>query len=285
MSADALETAFIERFLIAWDEQRVKSPGLPEFNTENIESSVPAIVGEAWSFLRLLDRDRVNNAIRAVLAPLAAGADLDNIVARANVQRLTIREATFETPAVMETDAALLRRYLLAFDRPSAGSRDRYLYEAWTAWPEMGDCRVNGRAIHGRRGETDIVVIGPGGRAATDEEKTLVRNAVLQEHVRPEAVAVRVVDATRVEYASELVVEIAPGPDAEIVRMEALGRVQAAAAARILIGAEIPDGFIRGAAYGANIIKVRDLLDVIIEPDPYSVPVPTTTDVAVEVRP
>jgi phage-related baseplate assembly protein len=185
----------------------------------------------------------------------------------------------------MEDDASLLRRYLLSFDRGSAGSEDRYLYEAWTAWPQMGDARVNGFGVHGRRGDTDIVIGGPGGRAPTASERRVVANACLAPNVKPEAVSVAVILARRVEYAVRLVVEVPPGPDKALVEADVAALVTAAAAARTVIGGEIPAGFFAGIAYGAgNVIKVRDLAPVAIDPDPYTEPVMVSLSVSAEVR-
>lgn len=284
LSFESMLSDFLARFIAAWDAERVRDPTLPAYTVSDLETDSVVIVGEAFSYLRFLDRARVNDAIKAVLAPLARGPALDNVVARANVARLVVKPATDTAPAVMESDVALLRRYLMSFDRASAGSRDRYLYEAWTAWPGMGDARVNGRAVHGRLGDTDIVIAGPDGRDATTEERAIIRAAVTDDRVRPEAVAVRVVNATRALYSVSLSIETAPGPDPEIVRAEAEARVKAAADSRLLIGAEIPPGYLEGAAYGANVIRVYDLAPVSIDPEPYQIPVAVSISVAVTVR-
>ncbi|BAP94472.1 baseplate assembly protein [Aurantimonas phage AmM-1] len=286
LSFEDLRLAFLQRFQTEWDGERAIDPNLPAWDVGSLEANPVARVGaRAWSYLRTLDRGRVNDAIKAVLAPLATGADLDNVVARVNVERLVIREATATAPAIVEGDASLLRRYLLAFDRPSAGSRDRYLYEAWTAWPEMGDASVVGRAVHGRAGESDVVVTGPGGRVPTEGELATVRAAVTAPHVKPEALGVSALAATRREYQADLVVTVpASGPDAEIVRLEAVARVRAAGDGRTVIGGEVPADLLSGAAYGANVIKVRDRAPVVIEPDSYTVPVLTEITVDVEVR-
>lgn len=286
LSSEAMQTAFQTRFLAFWATAREKDPSLSAYDATSLEADPANIVGEAVNYLRLLDRARVNDAVRAVLAPLATGTNLDNIVARQGVQRLEVVPANpaTNTPALMETDAALLRRYLLSFDRPSAGSAGRYLCEVFRAFPLAGDARVNGRAIHGRRGDTDVVVSGPGGRDATDAEMAAVRAAVLDPSVVPEAVSVSVLRATRLPYSVSLVVEVPPGPDASLLAQEAALRVRAVTDERTRIGGEIPAGLLSGAAYGPNVIKVRDLAPVAILPDPYTVPVCVGVTVTAEVR-
>lgn len=288
---EAMFSLYVDRFLVAWAAERTIDPTLPDFNVLTLRSDPVAITLRTLAFLRLLDRQRVNDVVKALLAPLAGGSDLDNVAARQNVERLVIVPASGQTPAVLESDASLLRRYLLSFERASAGSRNRYLYEAHTAWPQsadltngLWDAKVNGWREHGRRGDTDIVIIGPAGRLATDGEKKLVRDAVTHPSVQPEAVAVTVLNAQRAEYAVDLVIEVSSGPDAELVRLEAVSRVTNAATSRVQIGGEIPAGYLAGAAYGASVIRVRDNAPVAIAADAYTVPVMVGCSIAVEVR-
>lgn len=281
-----LKAEFLARFLEVWTVQRVADPTLPQYNVETLETD-PVVISaaEAWAYLRLLDRGRVNDAVKAVLAPRATGADLANIAASQNLARLTVTPATENAAAVMETDAALLRRYLLSFDRASVGSIGRYLLEAWTVWPGMGHAVVNGRAVHGRLGDSDVVITGPGGRNPTPVELALVTAAVRAPNVKPEALGVAVIGATRREYSVDQVIEVPSiGPDAEVVRAEAVARIRAAGDARTIIGGEVPAGLMAGAAYGQNVIRVRDNAPVVIKPDPYTVPVLTGIQVAAEVR-
>lgn len=281
---ETLFAAFGERFLDYWNAARARDPDLPEYDVHHLETGAPAITGQAWSWLRLLDRARVNDAFRALLAAYATGSDLDAVAASRNIERLIVVPATATAAAVAETDEALLRRYLLSFDRASAGSPAGILYEAWTAWPAMHDARVNGYAVHGRRGDRDLVIIGPGGRVATAEEKARVRDAVTADHVTPEGYGLSVLDARQAEYEFSGVIEVPPGPDATLVVAEAVERVRAAGTARLLIGGEVPGGLLSGAAYGASIIRVRDLAPVAIAADPYTIPVLRQVTITAEVR-
>ena len=281
-----LKAEFLGRFVEVWDRLRATDPTLPAFEMERLETD-PVVISaaEAWAYLRLLDRGRVNDAVKAVLAPRSTGADLENIAASQNLARLTVTPANGSAPAVMETDEGLLRRYLLSFDRASVGSIGRYLLEARTVWPGMGHAVVNGRTVHGRLGDSDIVITGPGGRDPSPVELALVTAAVRAPNVKPEAMGVAVISATRREYSVDQVIEVPSiGPDAEVVRNEAIARIRAAGDARTLIGGEVPDGLMAGAAYGQNVIRVRDNAPVVIPPDPYTVPVLTGIDIAAEVR-
>lgn len=266
---ETLFNAYRDRFIAAWEDLRTD-----DYDVGMLESDPAMIVGQAGAYLRLLDRARVNDAVRAVLAPTAHGADLDNVAARVNVARLD-----------GETDAQLLRRYLLAFDKPSAGSADRYLYEVFTVWPQCLDAAVVGQGKHGRRGDVDIVLAGPGGRVPTSQELANVRAAVTATHVKPEATSVTVLAAERVTYAVNLQIDVPRGPDAALIRGDALARVAAVAAERLRVGAEVPADLLSGAAYGPNVLQVTRLSPASnLEPHAYRIPVAASIEINTRVR-
>ncbi|MBA4269669.1 MAG: baseplate assembly protein [Methylobacterium sp.] len=283
---EALIAQFHAAFALEWAQARLIDPSLPTYDVEQIRGDPIQIAHRAVAYLRLLDRQAVNDGFKATVPAFSFGADLDHVVSRAGIARLVLVPANAETgtPAVMESDAALLRRYLLGYRRPAAGSTQRYLYEAWTAWPQMGDCRVNGRRTHGRRGDMDIVITGPGGRLPTSEERDLVRDAVLRDEVTPEGLDAIVLLARRQEYQVEQVIEVPRGPDPALLETDAEARIRAVADLRTSIGGEVPAELLAGAAYGPNIIRVRDLAPVELAPDPYAVPVCTGITVTAQVR-
>lgn len=291
-SHDKLIADFRTRFLAQWVLEQASNSALRDFTEQDLQSHPVIVVARTWASERGIDRQRVNDAIKALIAVLAKGASLENLAAARNIARLTIVAATASAPAVMESDAALLRRYLLSFDLPSSGSVGRYLYDAWSAWPQsddrmlgLWDARVNGRAIHGRKGDTDVVIIGPFGRLPTTGELAAVRAAVMNANRAPETAAISVMAATRVTYAVDITIEIpAIGPSPDIVKADVEARITAAATDRILVGGEIPADLLSGAAYGANVIKVTDNAPVIIQPDYYKVPVMTGLTVRTAVR-
>ena len=274
---ETLLAAFKTRFLAFWEQERERIPTLPVYDVSELETDPAIIVGQAWSFIRLLDRQRVNDAVKAVFAPLAKGADLDNVVARQGVIRLET------APGVVETDDQLLRRYLLSFGRASAGSVDRILFDAYSAWPGMYDARVNGWAVHGRRGEIDLVISGSDGVTPLDKI-ALVRAAVTAQSNKPEAIGLFVLAAVRVGYTTSQVISVPVGPDAELVRLEAVARVQTACDTRKLIGATVQRDLIAGAAYGASIVGVDHQgppSDIVASP--YQIPVCDSVNTIVEI--
>lgn len=283
---------FIVDFLGFWATARAVNPNLPNYTTEDLQSDSMITLVRPFINGRIADNSRINDVYLALLAPYSTGTDLEAIAASRNITRLTITPATPNNAAVMEGDAALLRRYLLASDRASAGSSDRYMLEAWTVWPQsadktvgMWDIKVNGTEIHGRRGDVDVVVIGPSGGAPTEPQLQLVRDAVTQGHVQPESMDVSVMAATRVEYAVELAIEVpAIGPSPASVQADVETRIRAAATDRTLIGGEIPAALFQGAAYGPNVLSVTMANPPLIASDPYSIPVMTSLTVTTSTR-
>ncbi|SMD10007.1 Phage-related baseplate assembly protein [Fulvimarina manganoxydans] len=285
VSAEAMIEAFLDRFAVEWEAERAIDPTLPEWTVAKVAANpIRRVGGRAWQYTRVLDRYRVNDAIRSVFVAFAKGSNLDAVAANQNVQRLLVRAATADTPAVYETDERLLLRYLFSFDRASAGSEGAYLYAAYSTVPAIGHAAVVGFNTHGRRGDTDVVVMGEAGALVSDAERAAISAAVRAPHIKPEAVSVAVLKALRVEYRAHVRVELPQGPDADLVRQQIADRIKAATDARTLIAGEVPDGLIQGAAYGPNVLSVADLNPIVIAPDAYSVPVCTEITVEVVVR-
>lgn len=285
LSSALLKTAYVDRFKAAWAIARAADPTLPDYDVEVLETDPAIIIGEAFSYLRLLDRARVNDAVRAVLAPLARGGDLDNVAARANVERLELSPAVGLTPAVMESDASLLRRYLLSFDRPSAGSADRFLYEAYTAVPTLQDAVVHGRVVHGVRGEVQVVIAGPGGAVATTGQVAAVMAAVSASDVKPEATGVTVLAAAQSAYTVSIKIAVPRGPDPSVVESEVRAAILAAANARMIINTEVQaEAAVAPAYLVPNVLRVDRLSPLAdIAADPYRFPVCSGVHIDLEV--
>ncbi|WP_375261864.1 hypothetical protein [Palleronia sp.] len=277
LSFETLFAGFQERFQTYWDALRVEDPSLPAYDVGSLETDPVMVVGQAWSYLRLLDRARVNDGVKALLAPTASGADLDNVVWAQGITRLVLIPATDTEPAVYETDAQLLRRYLLSFQRFAAGSATGMLYRAYTATPALTDAKVNGHAVHGRIGDADLVVLGPNYADLTDAQFSAIRSAVFGPGAYPEALGGFLRRAVRVEYDVHLRVRAAAaeGPAREVARKAAEDRVRAAALVRQVIGVQVARSFLVGAAYGdgRSILGVDDLAPIALVAEPYTAPI------------
>lgn len=256
----------------------------PQF-TAALESDPVVKLIEQFAFREMLLRLKVNDTARSLLAPFASGSDLDSVVARQGIVRRVLKPATDTAPAVMESDASLLRQYLLSFSTASAGSSDSYKFAVNEAWPGVHDVAVLGQDVHGRRGDVEVVITAPGGAVPSAEEMAAVRSSVRASKTRPEATGVSVLPAVRLEYHPVLTVYVPPGPDPGVIKLDAVKRVRAACDARTFIGSEIPAGYLLGAVYGNNIVRATDDAPVVIPPDPYTVPVAVDITVSIEVLP
>ena len=122
----------------------------PEF-TALVEADPAYKILEVCAYREVLLRQRVNEAAKGVLLAYAAGADLDQIAANFNVQRLVLvpaNPATIPpTPAVMEPDDDLRRRVQLAFEGLStAGPEGAYIFHSLGAHPDVLDASATSPA-------------------------------------------------------------------------------------------------------------------------------------------
>lgn len=264
------------------DQEKILADRMEEFQRRADEAGFPYDVGglefdpikidqEAHAHREALMRARVNSAVRAVLPAYAQGADLDAIVARANVRRIEITPADpiNGTPAIMESDAHLLVRYLTAFAIPAAGSPDGYIYAALTVYPTARDVAVNGPEVHGRPGRAAIYLLGEADTPVTPEIIDAVREQVMRPNVKPLTDEVIVSAAEIIPYEIELNILVPRGPAPAEVAKSVGQSVHKAAHARFAIGAEVYANVIEGAAYVANVIKVtrvKPVTDIVAGP-------------------
>lgn len=264
LNAETFIADFISKFTTTWDEERQKDATLPAYDVETLEFDPVVIVGQVISFFRLLDRQRVNDAAKSLLAPFAEKSDLDNIVARQGVSRLD-----------GETDLRLLLRYLLSFDRESAGSSKLLKYLAYTAWSEIHHVETVGHAHHGRKGDTDVVISTIDGTAPSNEIYRQIYSDVTAEDRKPEAMGVFLHVAEALSYNVSFRVEVPSGPDWELIRSEAIKRVQNAALLRTQIGATVPVSYLQAAVFqDDNMINVEEVGDLqSISATKYQIPI------------
>lgn len=262
-----------------------------DYDVGALETDPAKLLQEEDAYRQMLDRQRVNDALRAVLPAYAQGTDLDAIALRAGVVRLFVEERQSETGTtlVYETDARLLRRYLAAFARPAAGSIDAYIYAVLTALPTLHDVAVLGPAIHGRAGRVDIVLLAPPGRAIGNADIEIARLAVNERSARPLTDYVTIRAATLVDYAVNATLYIPSVPDADVVRQAALASVQTLAALRYRIGIDggvLAANALAAAVYVPNVVRVvlsAPMADIPIAPD--AVPRLTAANLTVTVMP
>lgn len=190
----------------------------PEF-TALVESDPAYKVLEVAAYRELLLRQRVNEAIKAVTLAYANDADLDQIAARYNVERLLIDagnpDAIPPIPPAYESNDSLRRRVQLSFEGFStAGPEGAYLFHALGS-----DARVlDADARSPVPGQVIVAVLSNVGDGVAPSDLLAAVNATLSdEDVRPLTDQVLVESAVIVSYAITAQLKLYPGPDATVV--------------------------------------------------------------------
>jgi phage-related baseplate assembly protein len=245
-----------------WESVRASNPdlNLPAYDVDMLAHSPPVVIGRAESYRELLLRARVNDALRAVLPAFARGTDLDQVVARANVQRLATAFDEDGNATAWESDAKLLDRYLAAFARPAAGSEDGYIYAAATAWPQRHDIKVYGYEapeLGFEPGDVGVYLLAADGGSVSDEAMASVVRALNPKTARPRTDVVEVRRATVGTWslAAKLIIRRGASPEAVVAARRTA--VQAFADARHHIGGLVTAVGAVSALWDPNVINVE----------------------------
>ncbi|MBB7231529.1 baseplate J/gp47 family protein, partial [Escherichia coli] len=191
----------------------------PEFDAL-VESDPAYKQGEVTAFQLTLAFQRVNDAVRAVFLASAQKADLDQIGAAFNVERMVIvpanPDAVPPTDAVMEEDEAFRERIQLSWSQlNTAGARNAYRFHARSADENVLDADAYGPEEHGRAGEVDVYVLSREGNGTASEALLDAVSARLNaDEIRPLTDFVTVKSAIINDYTVTAELEIPDGPDA-----------------------------------------------------------------------
>lgn len=228
---------------------------IPDFD-DTLESDPAVRILQVAAYFRLLDRQRVNDAARAVMIAYAMGGDLDQLAAIFGVERLILAPADpdNELPAVLESDDDLRRRVILAPEGYSvAGPTGAYIFHALSADPEVRDAS----ATSPEPGQVVVSVLARTGTGAAGAPLLATVEAALSaESVRPLTDEVIVQSAVIVDYSIDAEVRTYPGPDATIVLAEANARLTAWIADQRRIGRDITRSGIFAALHVEGVHKV-----------------------------
>jgi phage-related baseplate assembly protein len=188
-----------------------------------VESDSAYKVLQVCAYRELLLRARINDAAHAVMLASAMGSNLDHLAALFGVQRQLIDPGKpAERPPIppsYESDERLRQRTQEALEGFStAGPVGAYRAHALAASPRVKDVNVQSPTP----GEVLITVLsidgdGAPGQALIDSVAVTLND----ENVRPLTDRVRVQAAQIVHYRVEAYLELAPGPDAEVLRQRA----------------------------------------------------------------
>lgn len=239
----------------------------PEF-TALVESDPAFKVLEVCAYREVLLRARVNAASISRLLAFAEGADLDHMAAGRGLTRLVVipgnPDAVPPIADVMESDAALKRRYLLLFEAyTTAGSRGSYIFHALSASGDVLDADPDVP----EPGQVVVTVLSNSGNGTPSAELlAAVEGALSEETVRPltDYVSVRAVSLVEVEIDAKLF--IARGPDAAVVMDAARSALDALVASAKRIRAPLPLSAIYAALQQPGVIRVQ-LNAPTVEPD------------------
>jgi phage-related baseplate assembly protein len=229
----------------------------PAFSAD-LESEPMVKLLEVAAYRELNVRQRVNDAARAVLLATSKGADLDNIGAFYNVERLVVTPADPDAlppvAAVLEADDRFRRRIQLSLEGFStAGPEGAYIFHTLTASAAVKDVAVESPTPSAI---TVTILSTTGNGTASDELKAAVATALAVEDTVPLGDRVTVVGAEVVEYVIDAKLILYPGPDAAVVEAAALAGGQDMTAKRHRIGEGVPDSAIKAALHAAGVKEV-----------------------------
>lgn len=238
---------------------------MPEF--ENRDSDPATKLLQLFSYVAQLLRQRVNDAVRAVMPAYAVGADLDNIAALFGIVRQTISpaDAALGIPALMESDAEFRRRMVLAPEGYSvAGPEGAYISHALSAHPDVLDAS----ATSPNPGEVLLSVLSrTGSGQASPALIEAVRAYASHETRRPLTDYVTAQSAQIIDYAVTATVTTFSGPDAAVVLASARAGLEAFVAASRKLGHDITRSGIFAALHVPgvqNVVLTSPAADIIV---------------------
>ncbi|WP_431483718.1 baseplate J/gp47 family protein [Pseudomonas solani] len=212
------------------------------------------------AYRETLLRQRVNEAALAVMLPFAKDADLEQIAARFNVQRLTIvpanPSAVPPVAAVMESNDALRERTQMAMEGLSvAGPRNAYIFHARSADGRVADATADSPAP----AEAVVTVQSAlGNGTATQELLDIVAAYLSDEDRRPVADRLTVQSAQVINYTVTAVLHLTTvGPEAEPIRAAAEARLVALVSKRRRLGMEVNRSALDAALHIEGVKRVE----------------------------
>lgn len=233
-----------------------------------LESDPLAKLLQENAYRELILRQRVNEAALATLLAFAKGADLEQIAARFNVQRLTITPANPNAvppvAAVMESDDSLRERTQMAMEGLSvAGPRNAYIFHARSA-----DGRVADAWAHSPNPAEVVVTVQSalGNGTASPELLAIVDAYLSDEDRRPLADRLTVQSATVLPYQVDAVLHLnTVGPEAEPIRAAAEARLAALVTQRRRLGLEVNRSALDAALHieGVKRVELVDWADIV----------------------
>lgn len=208
----------------------------------SLESDPVSKLLEVGAYRKLLNRARVNDAAKALLLAYAQGADLDQLAANVQLQRLVVQVEDLSTVPptfqVLEEDDALRERVQLVYEGlTTAGPRNSYVLHARNASGQVADATAESPAP-AQVVVTVLALEGDGGAGA--DLLDTVRLALNDDDVRPVGDRLTVQGATILRFRIDAVVHMSgSGPEIEATLAECKRRLQDWINPRRRLGVEV----------------------------------------------
>ncbi|MEE1889502.1 baseplate assembly protein [Pseudomonas carassii] len=197
---------------------------------------------ELGAYRRMQNRARVNDAAKALMLAYARGADLDQLAANVNLQRLVVQaedlNAVPPVERILEADDALRERVQLVYEGlTTAGPRNSYILHARNASGRVADATAESPAP----AEVVVTVLDLEGIGVPPPELLeTVRAHLSDDDVRPVADRLTVQAAEILPYRVEAVLyKAGAGPENEAILAACRARLQAWVNPRRRLGLEV----------------------------------------------
>jgi phage-related baseplate assembly protein len=284
---------------------------LPEFDT-TVPSDPAVKLLEVIAYYFMLKVQEFNERALQTMLPYSTGADLDNLGALVNVERLIITEATGSEPAIYESDADLRRRIQLAPESFSvAGPATAYRFHALSAdatiadalassptpdditaivigvlqahgvAPELVTAMMSALAAADWPGDVLVSVLSRLGNGTASADQIAAVEAVVNNRaVRPLTDRVKVASVSLLTFNVLAILTLFHGPDAVVVLAAAEARLAAYLADARKIGRPVTRSGIIAALHVEGVLNV-DLIEPVTDilPDGTQLAHCTGTDV------
>lgn len=208
------------------------------------------------AYREMLLRQRINEAAQANMVAFARGADLDQLGANFNVERLVLDggdpAAIPPVPPTLEGDTAYRARVQLAFESLSvAGPVGAYRFQALAAHADVLDVSVESPA------PVDVIVtiLSRHGNGTPSAQVLAAVRSHIDER-RPLTDRVTVQPARLVNYSITATLILDDGPDADVVETTARQRLNDYIASRHRLGAWVTRSGIHAALTVEGVVAV-----------------------------
>lgn len=250
-----------------------------------VESDPAYKLAEVFAFREMLVRERANKSALAVLLAYAEKADLDHKAAEKNLKRRVITPADNSTipptPAVMESDAVLRKRVQLAPEGyTTAGSEGSYIFHTQNADVRIKDVEPASPS----EGVAAMYILSTEGDGSASEELiSIVDQALNKKLVRPLTDLVQVYSASIIQYRVEAVLEIANGPDKNIVLNDAFKKLKEYTASVHKLNTKVSLTGIAGALQRDGVVDV-DIIAPLSKIEPVSGQAAYCTEIKLKIK-